>query len=253
MTQLKKILAALVAVSLLASLALTGCGNKSQTEADPSVEVSTSAPETTPADEEQDEEEEPVNVATPAPSVSQEPSAAPSVSTSVSAKPSTSAKPSASPKPSQPAPTPTPTPTPEPSPEPSNPAAPVGATPSDIMAKIDSQYEFPAMMEMDGDTISAVYGLDLSLAQDYCVKMPLMNVKVNEIAIIRVKDAKDVETVKSVLSARKASVVQQFEQYLQDQLEIAKAAIIGSTGNYVYLVMDPNASAIVDLIKANAK
>ncbi|MGI6029880.1 MAG: DUF4358 domain-containing protein [Eubacteriales bacterium] len=260
----KKLLAVLLALTLLVSASLTACGGKDEdAETSTSVSDSLTTPSDDPAEESEEadpsDSEEEADPSTSQPESSDQPeesvspSKEPSTSAKPSAKPSTSAKPSV--KPSQPAPSPSPSPSPSPAPSqpaPSEPQAPAGPTSADIMAKVDASYEMPMPQLLDDSSLSSIYGLDLSLVEDHCVKVPMMNVKANEIAIIRVKNASDVATVKSVLESRKATIVKQFEQYLQDQLDIAKNGIIGSSGNYVYMVIHEDASAIVDIIKANA-
>lgn len=270
----KQIIAIVLAIALCLGIALVSCnGNK---DADTSVSesgVTTTDEMTPPFEEGQDEnadgEENPdaqpsegenseaPETSTPPstsetkPSTSQ-PQNKPESSTAPSVTPKPQPSPEPAPQPSpEPAPQPSPEPTPQPSPEPPAAAAP---TCSELFTTITSDgNERPSMQDVNDNMLSALYGIDASLLEDYCAKVPLMNVKVNEIVILKVKDSQNVSTVKAALQSRKDSVVKQFEQYLQDQLEIAQAGIVGTNGNYVYLIMDEHASSMESALIAALK
>ncbi|WP_158602387.1 DUF4358 domain-containing protein [Cohnella endophytica] len=107
--------------------------------------------------------------------------------------------------------------------------------------------EQPKLMEMGADQFKESYGIDTSLLSEYTVRMPLMNVKTNEIAIFKVKDAKKIDTVKKGIVKRAEAVQKQFETYLPDQYENAKNYKIVVKGNYVLFLISESAS---DLEKA---
>ena len=101
--------------------------------------------------------------------------------------------------------------------------------------------------------MSAFYPtLDLSKMESYCVKGPMMNVKAGEVAVFQVKDSADVPAVKQVLQQRAADVAKSFENYLQDQYEIAQKAQVCTKGNYVALIIDGNAAALAQLFDSLA-
>lgn len=260
----KHIIAAVLVVAICLGIAFVSCNRNQNTEPSNSTSTPTTSEEIISSsdsltDEEtgEGESEEENMDAQPSDSQASETTSAPStpeVQPSTSqpqSKPESSTAPSVAPQPSpepapQPSPEPVPQPSPEPSPEPS-PQPPAAATPtcSELFTTITSDgNERPSMQDVNDNMLSALYGIDASLLEDYCAKVPLMNVKVNEIAILKVKDSQNVSTVKAALQSRKDSVVQQFQQYLPDQLEIAKAGVVGSSGNYVYLILDPNASSM---------
>lgn len=262
----KHIIAGVLVIALCLGIAFVSCNR--QKDADTSVSEST--PSNTeemilPSNETQEEQEDETNEEVESeegtevdpsentPSEAPETSTAPSTSetkpstSQPQSKPESSTAPSVTPQPSpEPTPEPSPEPAPQPSPEPS-PEPPAAAAPtcSELFTTITSDgNERPSMQDVNDNMLSALYGIDASLLEDYCAKVPLMNVKVNEIVILKVKDSQNVSTVKAALQSRKDSVVQQFEQYLQDQLEIAQAGVVGTSGNYVYLIMDEHASSM---------
>ena len=160
-------------------------------------------------------------------------------------------------QPSQPAPQPEPEPEPAPTPEPEpEPKPQPGKTAKEIADALLAQSAIGAGNVSDMGELglmSAFYPtLDLSKMESYCVKGPMMNVKAGEVAVFQVKDSADVPAVKQVLQQRAADVAKSFENYLQDQYEIAQKAQVCTKGNYVALIIDGNAAALAQLFDSLA-
>ena len=81
------------------------------------------------------------------------------------------------------------------------------------------------------------------------VSFSLMNVKAYTIAVVKPADGQT-ETVKQYFADYKARTEKDFERYLEDQYEIAKAAVIDEKDGYVIFVMDEDADSIAETIKA---
>jgi predicted nucleotidyltransferase len=124
------------------------------------------------------------------------------------------------------------------------------APPKDMVDQVLEQIEQPALMEMPADMIQTLYHLDPALLDQYTIRMPLMNMKTNEIAILKVKEAKDIATVETAVKQRAADVQKQFETYLQDQYENAKNYKLVTKGNYVLFVISENADEIVKVLES---
>ncbi|RJE89063.1 DUF4358 domain-containing protein [Paenibacillus sp. 1011MAR3C5] len=114
-----------------------------------------------------------------------------------------------------------------------------------IVDAILNKVEQPAQAPIEGDMVKDLYHLDPSILADYSIMTPLMNVKTNEVAVLRVKDAKDVATVEEAVKKRAADVQKQFETYLQDQYENAKNFQVVKKGDYVLFVISESADDIV--------
>lgn len=111
----------------------------------------------------------------------------------------------------------------------------------DMLAKVEQ----PAFMEVEENMLADLYHLAPSLLEDYSIRMPMMNVKSNEIAVLKVKDAKDITTVEDAVKARAADVQKSFEQYLPDQYENAKNYKLVTKGNYILFVISDVADQLV--------
>lgn len=113
--------------------------------------------------------------------------------------------------------------------------------------KMIEEVEQPSLMELSAQEVKDVYNLDLDKIEDYSIRIPLMNIKTNEIAIIKVKDAVHVADVEAALTQRAENVMKQFEQYLPDQYEQAKNYKLVTKGNYVLLVISDKADELVKI------
>jgi len=115
---------------------------------------------------------------------------------------------------------------------------------------IKANVQLNEMMALeDAETLAAVYPLlDLEKVASYSINMAMINVKAEEVAIVEAKTAEDVESVKAALEGRLQDLLATWERYLPDQYEIVKQASVKTNGNYVYLVVSPNAEAVEKII-----
>ncbi|MBP2000755.1 soluble cytochrome b562 [Paenibacillus shirakamiensis] len=124
-----------------------------------------------------------------------------------------------------------------------------GLTTTQMADQMLKKVEQPQLMEVEPDLIKSQFHLDPALLDQSTIRMPLMNVKTNEIAILKVKDAKDLATVQASLKQRATDVQKQFEHYLPDQYENAKNYKIVTEGNYVFYVISDKADTLVGIFQ----
>lgn len=131
------------------------------------------------------------------------------------------------------------------------------ATPSDpkltaaeMTDRLLQQVEQPMLGDLDSGMVQQQYHLDPALLEDYAIRVPLMNVKTNEIAILKAKDPNDLETVQAALKQRAGDVQKQFETYLPDQYENAKNYKIDVKGSYVLFVISESADKLTQAFDA---
>ena len=105
-----------------------------------------------------------------------------------------------------------------------------------VEAILGSEAQRP-FMDLEADMVKELYHIDPTTLEEYTIKTPMMNISTNEIAVIKVKDEKDVATVETALKQRATDVQKQFEQYLQDQYENAKNYKLITKGKYVYFAI----------------
>lgn len=128
-------------------------------------------------------------------------------------------------------------------------AASTGAAPADIYSKVTSY--LPSMVSFDDSYISNYYGIDASQLDGYVFAAAEDVTQADTVVILKAKNAASVST----LSSQLATVKQQKEAELQDYnptaYQVAAAGYVKTSGNYVYLIMSNNASAIDQVISAN--
>lgn len=220
----KRILSlALAGVLSLGLLTACGGGQDNVPETDtPAVESPSASPETEP---------------TPTPEETGLPETTPPAEESPSEEPSDtpSAKPSTPPS-SAPSTKPTPTPAPV---EPEPTVDVVQSTWNAI-----SQLDIPSLSDVDAETLSALYGISTDDLVSYVCKMPAISVQATEFFIAEVKEGK-MDAVKAAVEKRQADLVQQWSQYLPEQLELVENYQLVTSGNYILFAISEYADQAV--------
>jgi hypothetical protein len=171
----------------------------------------------------------------------------PAVPVTTTKPPTTTTKPSTSattPKPPTTTIKPPETITPKPAPKPPTPVEEVKVAVSDIMKKITQEVELPAMMDLKKEEMKDYYYINPDDVEEYIIKTPMMNVMATEIAIIKVKDVKNVESVKEGINKRVKDLEGIWEQYLPRQYELVKNHVLKSNGQYIILIIHEDAKKI---------
>lgn len=178
------------------------------------------------------------------PSPESSPSASPEASPSEQpeASPSESAQPGKTPEPS---PSPSEKPKPDKKPEPSE--KPKSLSSGDIVDFMLEQVEQPASLDMSAEQMEEAYGIDPDILENFAVRAPFVNIKSNELALFKVKKAKDAAAVKKGIEKRAGDIQKSFESYLPDQYENSKNYRVVTQGNYVLFIISESAD---DLEKA---
>ena len=122
-----------------------------------------------------------------------------------------------------------------------------GVTANEMVDEMLMQVEQPAMMELTTDQVKEIYNIDPEMLEEYAIRIPMMNVKTNEIAILKVKNEADVPKVEEALKQRAENVQKQFETYLPDQYENAKNYQLVTKGNYVLFVISEQADELISV------
>lgn len=106
---------------------------------------------------------------------------------------------------------------------------------NEIMSNISQSLkgEFSQTIEIDDTSLNEMYGIDSSKLDNYIIKVPIMNIRADEIAIIKVKEIKDVNYIVNKFKERASIVQNTFNKYLEDQYELAVNNIIVVKGKYV--------------------
>ena len=123
-------------------------------------------------------------------------------------------------------------------------------TANEMVDEMLAKVEQPAMMELPAEQMQDIYHIDPEKFEDYAIRIPMMNVKTNEIAVMKVKNSDDVPEVEDAVKQRAADVQKQFETYLPDQYENAKNYQLVTKGNYVLFVISDQADELVKVFNS---
>lgn len=118
-------------------------------------------------------------------------------------------------------------------------------TAKEMADEMFKEVEQPNLMELTAEDVQTIYNVDVAKLEDYQIKIPVMNVHSNELAIVKVKDAKDIAEIEAAFKARAEAAQKPFEMYLPDQYENAKNYKLITKGNYVMMVISDKADELV--------
>lgn len=128
-------------------------------------------------------------------------------------------------------------------------AASTGAAPADIYSKVTSY--LPSMVSFDDSYISNYYGIDASQLDGYVFAAAEDVTQADTVVILKAKDAASVSTLLSQLATVKQQKEAELQDYNPTAYQVAAAGYVKTSGNYVYLIMSNNASAIDQVISAS--
>lgn len=112
---------------------------------------------------------------------------------------------------------------------------------SDIFSQITSGMDFSNHLDLDNDFLKDYYGIDPSLLEDYCVKIPMMSMHITEIGVFKVKDANNISSVVAGINGRANDLGISLYPSLEATYE---ARVIEVKGNYILFAIADNASDI---------
>lgn len=116
---------------------------------------------------------------------------------------------------------------------------------SEMADKMVEEVEQPALIDLDADQLQDFHGIDAEKLEEYTARIPMMNVKTNELVILKVKDEADIPEIEEALKERAEQVAEQFATYLEDQAENAKNYKLQVNGKYVLFVISEDADKLL--------
>ena len=124
-------------------------------------------------------------------------------------------------------------------------------TSKEVYDKIVEGLEFPAQDVISDEMFVNTYKIRTDLLADYIVMQPMTSVHANEMAVLKVKDENDVDTVKKALEERANTLKEQ--TLYPEQKDLVQNYKIVSKGKYILYVVDKNADTIVKNFEALLK
>ena len=103
------------------------------------------------------------------------------------------------------------------------------------------------MQTVDAQLLNDFYGIDSSLLEDFCVKMPMMSFSITEVGVFKVKDTNNIDSVVSSINKRASDIGISLYPSLEETYANKK---IVTKGQYILFAISDDADAIVSNFNA---
>lgn len=127
----------------------------------------------------------------------------------------------------------------------------------DIISNIENEVEtISQLMEIDlkdeempqiNKDIAKAYNINGEDIEEGIIKCPMINLTVDEIAVLKVTDESKIPAIEEALKQHVEVVLKSFENYMPENYEVAKNYILKSNGNYVFFVISQDAEKIEEI------
>ena len=125
-------------------------------------------------------------------------------------------------------------------------------TTQELYNKISENVTLPTeMVSRNSEELDMRYGIDPTKAQDFIFMANATSYYVDTIAIFKIENADDRETVKEQLSTIKQQAMNSMNNYDAEQYKIATDGEVITSGNYVCLFMTSDVSKVKSTFKDN--
>lgn len=123
-------------------------------------------------------------------------------------------------------------------------------TPEAIWETIYERYgdTFPVTEAVPAETLKELTGIDPEKLERFVFQYPMMNVSASEFFIGKCKEG-ELESVKEEVMAHQAALVEQWKQYLPEQLKLVEAYVMETADNYVFFAVAENAEGAAEIFK----
>ena len=111
----------------------------------------------------------------------------------------------------------------------------------DVKAALTGAADMTDLSEADHRTVRRIYGINANDYDGVVMYMSDSNMKVEEILIVKLKDASQASAVESAAQARVDSQLQSFEGYGPEQCKLLDDHVLDVQGNYVLFIVNGQA------------
>ncbi len=114
----------------------------------------------------------------------------------------------------------------------------------EITKEIEEAIDISEMKKGDINKLKKLYDIDEDEIEDFVLYVAPTNIKADEMAIIKVKDENNIESIKEKISTRISDQGSVFESYLPEEYFLIEKHVLKSNGNYVLLVVSKDATKV---------
>ncbi len=109
---------------------------------------------------------------------------------------------------------------------------------ADVVSSVEKSTSFDELVALTNENITRrYYGIDLEAIEEYTVKVCASGALADEIAVFKMREQDDVEDMLETVRERKQELYDSFVDYVPTEVDSIENAVIGSKGNYVYLIV----------------
>lgn len=129
----------------------------------------------------------------------------------------------------------------------SNSSTPANVDLNSVMKDMKSQVTFTDTMDLTKDDLNSNYGIKSEDVKQFAALADTTGIKADELVMIEGKDANAAKRIKTALDSRYQEKINANISYLPEQYAIIKKCSVRQNGNYVSMLVSPNAEKIVKI------
>ncbi|ANS51983.1 hypothetical protein BM86_21075 [Bacillus thuringiensis] len=115
---------------------------------------------------------------------------------------------------------------------------------TEIGEKIKQVANLEEMKEGDSKKLQKLYNINTDEVESFVLYTAPTNIKADEIAVIKVKDMKNVENIKEKISSRIEKKSKSFKDYLPDEYFLIEKHVLKTKDNYILLAISKDADKV---------
>lgn len=104
---------------------------------------------------------------------------------------------------------------------------------SQVIDKVKQSEDISKMQECNAEKLKKLYGIDSETLSGFALYTAASNIKADELLVIKVKDTKDIDAIKSKISERIEKQAQSFKDYLPDEYSIIEKHVLKDKGEFI--------------------
>ena len=117
----------------------------------------------------------------------------------------------------------------------------------EINEKIKSTVDLSELKEGDSEKLNKLYGISQDEVEDFVLYTAASNIKADEILILKVKDEKNIDSIKEKITERVKSQDEVFKDYLPEEAYLVEKNVLKVKGNVIIFAISKDAEKIGDL------
>ena len=139
-------------------------------------------------------------------------------------------------------------------PAPTDPPAPTAAPASADLPAVMAQFTFDGeMMELSAADLLDFYGIESADVKQHAACIATTGIDCDEVVMIEAVSAEAAARVKTALDNRYQAKLNETDNYLPNENAIIKTCSVAVSGNYVSMIVAPNAADLVKLYNESFK